>query len=182
MEKGQNGNGVVALEAAAAFVWLARAAGVARGGGMKQSSLFDTRPVALAQPEPTTVTEMQRGASAMTGRPIDVGDAHQEVRASSGHASDAERASSRPEANGVRRASGSEIPHYVLRILTHKSGDFTELKDGSKTDRTFRILQLRDGRYQRQWNDGSIDDAPFVTDSYVSEGLRNGMLVEVEHA
>lgn len=132
------------------------------------------------------VTPIQKGAGTETGRPVDAGDAHSQLRASSDHAVDAECASSRSDANGVRRASGSQIPqHFVIRTITHKSGGFRELRKDAEgkvigvTGREFRILETPTG-YLREWNDGVIDAAPVaVGPIYIADGLRFKTLVEV---
>lgn len=159
---------------------------------MTQNSLFDLRPVSLAQePEPTA--KMQKGAGA-TGRPVDAGDAQQGSRASSDHAvipppqgvSGECQNIGATVANGVRRARGSEIPHFeidpdVRRVIQHKAGPLLELVDGKPTGREFQILELRDGSYvQRFTDDGSRAPATKATTSFfIADCLTGGTFVVV---
>lgn len=91
-----------------------------------------------------------------------------------------------PEPQTPRRENHDTSPSGVVRILTLKAGDFTELRRDQEgrvvglTGRTFRILELADGRFLRQWSDGVVDAAPpAVNPIYVSDGLRYGTFVEV---
>ncbi len=118
---------------------------------------------------------MHKGAGE-TGRPVDAGDAHHPVRASSDHAVDAERASSGSVADGVRRACGSQIP---LRIVQHKTRPFRELKGGQLTGRSFRFVELQDHSIWYVFDDGSRVPAPALIVLQIEDGLRNGMYVEV---
>jgi hypothetical protein len=128
--------------------------------------------------------QMQKGAGE-TGRPVDAGDAHQPVRASSDHAVDAERASSRSAADGVRRAPGSEIPLKIVRIITAKGGAFRELGRDDEgtvcpTGREFFLIELEDGTILREFSDGSIEPPTVATTSVlINDAIRHGVFVEV---
>lgn len=127
-------------------------------------------------------TKMPKGAGE-TGRPIDVGDAHQPVRASSDHAVDAECAPGGSAIDGVRRARGSEIPPLssdVKRIITHKIGLFTQLLGGKPTGREFRLIELYDGSTFAEFTDGEREAVDQISyQSWITLGFRNGSLIEV---
>jgi hypothetical protein len=82
---------------------------------------------------------MQKGAGTTTSRPVDAGDAHSELRASSDHAVIAPpQGLSRSATDGVRRASGGETPRFdvfqdaaVLGRDRTQSGTNTHGKTGN---------------------------------------------------
>ncbi len=123
---------------------------------------------------------MHKGAGE-TGRPVDAGDAHHPVRASSDHAVDAERASSGSATDGVRRACGGQIPLSpdVLRAVQHKTGRFIEVREGGPTGRKFRFVELQDHSIWYVFDDGSRVPAPALIVLQIEDGIQNGMYVEV---
>lgn len=131
-------------------------------------SLFDFAP-------------MQKGAGETTGRPVDAGDAHHPVRASSDHAVDAPpQECSGSVTDGVRRAGGSEIPPDVLRIVQHKAGPFRQLRDGQLTGREYRFVELHEHSLWIEFTDnGERIPAPALAGMWLDDGVSSGMFVEV---
>jgi len=129
-------------------------------------------------------TPMQRAPEVQTGRAVDAADQPDHLlRASSDHAVDAERASSRSVADGVRRAGASEIAPSsdVLRVIVHKAGPFTEVREGKLTGRQFCALELTDGSIVIEYTDdhSRLPAPPTLSSFYISDGLHYGMLKEV---
>lgn len=125
-------------------------------------------------------SNMQRAPGVQTGRAVDAADQpDHSARASNDHAVDAERASSRSDANGVRRARGSEIPRIdALRIVQPKPGPFTEVQDG-KVVRTYYLAEVSTQSWLFVFSDGEERQAPGWIDRYVSDGLHLATIVEV---
>jgi hypothetical protein len=131
---------------------------------------------------------MQKGAGIETGRPVDAGDAHSSVRASSDHAVETSpQGSSRSVANDVRRARGSEIPLFdpdVLRIIEPKAGPHIEVRNGERTGREYQILELQDGRFVWRYTDNGerVAASAGCTRTLIDDLIHAGVFVEVRRA
>ena len=76
-------------------------------------------------------------------------------------------------------ASGQDHPD-VLRTITAKAGLFRELVDGKPSGREFSIIELHDGRFFWQYQDGSRAPAtPATTRALVGDCIRSGEWREV---
>lgn len=123
---------------------------------------------------------MQKGAGIETSRPVDAGDAHHRVRASTDHAVETPpQGSSRSAADGVRRAGGSEIPHFadgssILRIVTHRYGPFLYLLDGGFEPREYRVVVFEDGRVFDEF----LDTKERVKSRFSREEVEQGIEAE----
>ena len=127
---------------------------------------------------------MQKGAGIEIGRPVDAGDAHSSVRASSDYAVEAPpQGSSRSAADDVRRARGSEIPQFedgsaLNRIFTHRYGTFLHLRHEAEP-REYRVIELVDGRlFDEFLDDGERRVSRFSHDE-LEQGLREVKFREV---
>lgn len=76
---------------------------------------------------------------------------------------------------------GSETPPGVLRIIEAKTGPFTEIRNGEKTGREFRVLELHSGQLVCEWTDTGERFAPPPTCSriFIADGLHVGTMREV---
>jgi hypothetical protein len=122
---------------------------------------------------------MQRGAGS-AGRPVDAGDAQSGTRASTDHAVvPPPQGDSGSEANGVRRARGSEIPRPdVLRTIEHKKGPFRWLVDTDPAKpREHVIVQLHDGRYFVEMTDNGERVPLNWSEDSIEANLRSGVWV-----
>jgi hypothetical protein len=142
--------------------------------------LFDLQPI----------TPMQKGAGS-AGRPVDAGDAHLRSRASTDHAvipppqevSGERQGIGATDADGVRRARGSEIPLSpdVLRRIEHKRGPFRWLVDTDPNHpREHYVVQLRDGSYLVEMIDNGERVPLNWPEDTIEANLRKGIWREVE--
>lgn len=123
---------------------------------------------------------MQNGAG-QTGRPVDAGDANQELRASSDHEVIAPpQGFSRSDTDGVRRAQGSEIPpSSIERVITHRYGTFLHLREGGLAPREFRVVELHDGRLFDEYLDDGQREPSRLSHTEIKQGLREQKFREV---
>ena len=76
-------------------------------------------------------------------------------------------------------ARKQEAHPNVLHVYETIHGPFNEVRDGKTTGRTYQILHLTSGAFQRSFDDGTTSPLPAGYEQFVENAVGNGWMGEV---